>query len=142
MKLTHGQIQLIKQSWVVFRSMNPALVGDAFYSKLFVENPSLRKMFPKQMDEQYKKLIDMLSVIVARLDHLDDLSGEIAAMGRRHVQYGVRPEHYRLVGNALLWTLENGLGNDWSEEVKDAWEKCYATLADSMINASKTEPHL
>ena len=134
--MTEAQIILVKKTWKLFRDINPVLVGDTFYSKLFADNPGLRKMFPKYMDEQYKKLIDMLSVIVARLDHLDQLSEEIAAMARRHVSYGVKPQHFRLVGDALLWTLQQGLGNEWTKEVKDAWTTCYNTLANTMIAAS------
>lgn len=137
--MTEEQIALIKRTWKIFRDINPLIVGDTFYSKLFSDTPALRKMFPPYMNEQYKKLIDMLSTIVARLDHLEDLTGEIGAMAQRHVQYGVRPAHYRLVGNALLWTLEHGLGSDWTEEVKEAWTKCYTTIADTMIAASSPQ---
>jgi hemoglobin-like flavoprotein len=132
------QIALVKKSWKAFRGVDPKLIGDIFYSKLFADNPSLKKMFPSKMDEQYKKLIDMLSTIVARLDHLEELTGDIAAMARRHVDYGVRPGHYRLVGNALLWTLKNGLGKDWTPETEKAWTTCYNMLADTMINASSS----
>ena len=137
--MTEEQIILIKKTWKLFRDINPLMVGDTFYSKLFADNPGLRKMFPKYMNEQYTKLIDMLSTIVARLDHLGDLTIEIMAMARRHVQYGVKPEHYPLVGKALLWTLEQGLGKDWNEAVKEAWTKCYNTLADTMIKASSPQ---
>lgn len=136
MKLTPAQIQLVKQTWSIFRSIDSSLVGDVFYGKLFLESPSLRRMFPKQMDEQYKKLINMLSIMVARLDHIDELSADIAVMAERHVQYGVKPEHYPLVGKALLWALKNGLGKDWNEDVRDAWQKCYDVLAGIMISAS------
>ena len=136
MGLTTEEIKLIKQSWRVFRGIAPAIIGDLFYSKLFTDNPSLRKMFPKQMDEQYKKLIDMLTVIVSRLDNLDQLTSEISGMAQRHVQYGVRPAHYRLVGNALLWTLERGLGKEWNEALQTAWKNCYGILSETMINAA------
>lgn len=125
-----------KKNWKIFRGIDPAIVGDTFYSKLFSDNPAVKKMFPQQMEEQYKKLMDMLSIVVARLDRLDELADTIAEMAQRHVQYGVRPAHYKLVGNALLWTLEQGLGNDWTTAVKEAWIKCYTSLAETMINAS------
>jgi hemoglobin-like flavoprotein len=134
--MTAEQTILIKKTWKMFRSIDPALVGDAFYSKLFSDTPALRKMFPKNMNEQYRKLMDMLSTVVARLDNLNELTDDIAAMAQRHVQYGVRPAHYKLVGKALLWTLEQGLGNDWTEEVKEAWITCYTILSETMINAS------
>ena len=136
MKLTQSQIQLVKQTWSIFRSIDTELVGDVFYGRLFLENPALRRMFPKQMELQYKKLINMLSIMVARLDHIDDLAGDIAAMAERHVQYGVKPEHYPLVGKALLWALQNGLGKDWNKEVESAWQNCYEFLSDTMIKAS------
>ena len=134
--MTKEEIILIKRTWKLFREINPVVVGDTFYSKLFLENPSVRKMFPKDMNQQYQKLIDMLSTIVGRLDNLEELSSDIAAMAQRHVAYGVKPAQYQKVGEALLWTLEQGLGKDYTPEVKEAWTKCYSTLADAMINAS------
>jgi hemoglobin-like flavoprotein len=133
--MTSEQILLVKKTWKVFRGISPATVGDLFYSKLFTDNPSLRKMFPTNMEQQYQKLIDMLNAVVMRLDKLDELTEDIAAMAQRHVQYGVRPAHYKLVGAALLWTLQKGLGDDWNEEVKKAWATCYKIMADSMINS-------
>ncbi len=138
--MTSAQVTLVKKTWKVFRSLDHALVGDTFYSKLFTDNPSLRRMFPKNMEAQYRKLIDMLSIIVARLEKLDELSEEIAAMARRHVSYGVRPGHYKLVGKALLWTLEKGLGSEWTREVNNAWTACYNTIAETMIAAAAGKP--
>lgn len=132
-----SEIVLIKRSWRVFREMDPVIVGDVFYTKLFSYNKSLRRMFPSNMSQQYQKLMNMLSTIIARLDKGDELSGEINAMASRHVDYGVRPAHYKLVGNALLWTLQQGLGEDWTPEVERAWTKCYALLSESMIMAPK-----
>ena len=135
--MTDAEIRLVKQSWRTLRAIDPVIVGDLFYSKLFMANPSLRNMFPKKMDEQYNKLMDMLSVIIARLDRMDELNEDIAAMARRHVHYGVRPAHYKLVGNALLWTLRQGLGQDWTLDVEQAWTKCYSNLADTMMRATE-----
>lgn len=134
--MTPDQIVIIKKTWRIFRSMDPAIVGDAFYSKLFADMPSLRKMFPSGMNNQYQKLLDMLNAIVGRLDQLEELSDEIVAMAQRHLEYGVRPPHYKLVGNALLWTLEKGLGSDWNDEVKNAWISCYTLLSDTMIKGA------
>lgn len=123
----------------MFQQISPEVVGDAFYSKLFSSQPKLRSMFPKNMDEQYTKLVDMLSAIVTRLERMEEVTVEIKAMGRRHAGYGVRPAHYKLVGNALLWTLEKGLGNDWNEQVRSAWTDCYNLLADTMIQAAEEQ---
>jgi len=137
--MTQEQIQLVKRTWKIFRSIDPVLVGDTFYSKLFNDNPALRRMFPQNMNEQYRKLMDMISTIVARLDHLHELSDDIGAMAQRHARYGVRPGHYKLVGKALLWTMEQGLGIDWTPAVKEAWVTCYTTLSDAMISASQPQ---
>jgi hemoglobin-like flavoprotein len=137
-EMTPGQVILIKKTWKIFRSIDPVLIGDTFYSKLFADTPRLRHLFPPKMDAQYAKLIDMLNVVVARLDRFDELSADIEAMAQRHVQYGVRPAHYKLVGTALLWTLQQGLGPDWTTEVREAWNSCYTALADAMINAVNT----
>jgi hemoglobin-like flavoprotein len=134
--MNEEQIRLVKRTWKTFRNLEPSTVGDAFYTKLFSDKPGLKKMFPTNMDEQYNKLMDMLSTIVARLEKLETLSPDIAELAKRHVKYGVRPAHYKIVGNALLWTLKQGLGNDWTVEVKNAWTDCYAILSGIMINGS------
>ncbi len=74
----------------------------------------------------------MLSYMVARLDHPEQLVAEIREMGKRHLGYGVRPEHYAMVGDALLWTLERGLGTDWTPETAEAWGACYTLIAGVM----------
>ena len=130
-----SQINLVKKSWRLLRNVPPEMVADAFYSKLFLDHPELRSMFPKQMDDQYKKLIDMLSSMVARLENMEGLRQGITDMAKRHVGYGVQPKHYAMVGAALLWTLEKGLGNDWDEETAAAWGTCYGIIADSMMTA-------
>lgn len=134
--MTEKQIELVKTSWTIISGVSPELLGDVFYSKLFLHNPQLRHMFPKSMDEQYKKLMDMLSVIVIRLERQEELKADIVQMAKRHAGYGVKPAHYKMVGDALLWTLQQGLGRDWNENVKDAWEVYYQELSTTMINAA------
>jgi len=135
--MTAEQILLVKHSWKNLRNVDPSFIGDVFYTKLFFDHPKLRRMFPQSLDEQYKKLINMLSAIVSRLDHPDKMEDNIKAMGQRHETYGVKPEHYQMAGNALLWTFEKGLGKDWNEDIKDAWLACYIMLAKMMIPAAK-----
>ena len=136
--MTHEQIMLVKRSWSILQKVDPALVADVFYSKLFADKPSLRRMFPINMTDQYRKIIDMINVVVSRLDRIDELTDDIAAMAERHVGYGVKNVHYALVGNALLWTLEKGLGKDWTTDVKAAWAACYQLLTDVMVKQSHT----
>lgn len=122
----------------MIRSLDPLLVADVFYSKLFSLHPPLRKMFPADMQSQYKKLMDMLNTLVARLEDIQGTDKMIDEMAARHVLYGVRPAHYRQVGNALLWTLAKGLGPDAGATTIDAWKKWYDSLAIRMMNYSES----
>ena len=134
--LTKKEIVLIKKSWSLLGKVDPVIVGDVFYSKLFFDNPELRKMFPEDMESQYRKFVDMLNTIIARLEKIDELKGDIVAMAKRHKDYGVKPHHYNLVGVALLWTLQKGLGTEWTDEVRSAWVNCYAILSGTMITVA------
>ena len=134
--MTQDQILLIKKTWSIFREIDPVLIGDVFYSKLFFDMPQLENLFHTQKDDQSKKLVNMLSVIIGRLDNLEALTEEIKQLAIRHVQYGVKEQHYKAVGTALLWTLQQGLGKDWDEGVKEAWASCFNILSTTMINAS------
>ncbi|TMI83494.1 MAG: hemoglobin [Bacteroidetes bacterium] len=120
----------------MFRDIDPVLIGDVFYSKLFIDVPHLRHLFKTSRDVQSRKLIDMLSAIVGRLDRLDELTEDIQQLAIRHVSYGAKPEHYRAIGRTLIWTLKQGLGGDWTPEIEDAWTSCYKTLSDTMIKAA------
>jgi nitric oxide dioxygenase len=134
--LSAKEIALVKKSWISIRKIDPLIISDVFYGKLFYDNPELRKMFPQNMEGQYAKFIDMLDTIITRLEKLDELKGDIVQMAKRHAGYGVRPEHYNLVGKAWLWTLQKTLGNDWNSELRTAWVNCYAVLSGTMIVAS------
>jgi len=134
--LTKKEIVLIKKSWSLIRKIDPVVAGDIFYSKLFFDNPELRKIFPEDMTSQCRKLIEMLNTIVERLEKIDELKGDIADMAKRHEGYGVKPEHYNMVGVALLRTLQKGLGTEWTDQVRSAWINCYAILSGTMITVT------
>lgn len=91
-------------------------------------------MFPADMTEQRKKLMAMLVAVVNGLANLDSILPAASALARRHVAYGARAEHYPVVGSALLWTLEKGLGEAWTPELADAWTAAYGTLSGFMIS--------
>ena len=135
--MTPQQIALVQNSWRLLRGLDPLLIGDLFYSKLFLDHPEVRSMFPKDMAGQHEKLIEKFNIIIARLDHLEDLKNDIAALARRHVGYGVRPHQSAFVGAALLWTLERGLGDDWTAAVAEAWKACYGLLSATMIQSTE-----
>jgi nitric oxide dioxygenase len=108
-----------------------------FYARLFELDPSLRPLFRGDIQEQGRKLMAMLSTAVAALERLDGLTPTLRQLGVRHADYGVREEHYSTVGTALLWTLEKGLGPDFTAEVRAAWIAVYTFLADTMIEAAR-----
>ncbi|MBC7885117.1 MAG: hemoglobin [Saprospiraceae bacterium] len=130
------QIKIVKKTWKILMGVDPKIIGDAFYSKLFSDQPSIRKLFPHDMNQQYTKLVDMLSSIIMNLDHPYIVSPGIIAMAKRHSGYGVKPIHYAMVGNALLWTLKEGLGTEWNQDIEEAWTSWYQTLAEAMIQNS------
>jgi hemoglobin-like flavoprotein len=134
--MTPHQISLIKTSWEKLKKINSVLVGDVFFSKLFLEAPEVQSLFRSSRIEQANKLITTLAVIVAQLEQLDKLTHAIEQLAIRHVSYGVKPQHYKLVGIALLWSLEHLLNENWNEELREAWNRCYDLLPQSMIHAT------
>jgi hemoglobin-like flavoprotein len=108
-----------------------------FYQKLFELDPSLRSLFPADMTEQRKKLMQMITAAVKGLDRLEQLVPVVRDLGRRHYGYAVLEKDYDTVGQALLWTLEMGLGRAFTPEVKEAWAAVYALLATTMKDAAR-----
>ena len=134
--LTAAQKTLVQDSFAAIVS----IADDAavlFYQRLFEIDPSLRAMFPADMFEQRKKLIQMLAAAVKGLDHLDRLVPALEDLGRRHAGYGVLDAHYDTVGAALLWTLGAGLGDAFTPEVKEAWTTVYGLIASTMQTAGR-----
>ena len=110
-----------------------------FYTKLFELDPALKPLFPNSeegMSAQGNKLMSMLASAVAGLNNLDMLVPVLENLGKRHVEYKVEPSHYDTVGAALLGTLEAGLGDDFTPDVKEAWTTVYGTMSSVMIKAS------
>jgi len=81
----------------------------------------------------------MISYVIAKLDNLEEIAGEVGKLAVRHSAYGVRAEHYAMVGEALLWTLEKGLQESWNAETEEAWTVCYRILSNAMIVASSQD---
>ena len=133
--MTDEQVRLVQESFAKVRPISE-VAADLFYKKLFELDPSLRQMFKGDMKEQGKKLMSTLSFAVNGLTRLDTIVGAVEDLGRKHVGYGVKPEHYNTVGVALLWTLEQGLGDAFTPDVKFAWTEVYGLLAGVMQNAT------
>ena len=128
---TLTQIELVQNTFAVIAP----IADDAaalFYRRLFEIDPSLESMFRGDMAEQRRKLMFMLTAAVKGLPRLDRLIPVLEDLGRRHVHYGVVDAHYDTVGQALIWTLEKGLGSAFTPEVRDAWITVYGVLAATM----------
>ena len=133
--VTNRQKALVQESFATVAQ----IADDAaalFYRRLFEIDPSLRHMFRGDMAEQRRKLMQMLTAAVKGLDRLEQLVPVVEDLGRRHDGYGVKDEHYETVGAALLWTLEKGLGDAFTPEVKEAWATVYGLLASVMKTAA------
>jgi len=131
--MTPDQIALVQQSFAKVAPISEA-AAVIFYDRLFEVTPSVKPMFPADMTEQRKKLMATLAVVVGGLGNLESVLPAASALAKRHVGYGAKPEHYPVVGGALLWTLEKGLGDSWTPEVADAWTAAYGTLSGYMIS--------
>ena len=128
--MTPRQIALIRQSWVKVQPVSEQ-AARIFYDRLFEIAPELRALYRGDLRQQGEKLMVMLSVVIHGLERLDTLAS-VQDLGARHARYGVRPEHYDAVGEALLWTLERGLSASFTGEVKEAWLAFYRRLASRM----------
>lgn len=129
--MTPRQIELVQAS---FADVKPiaATAADLFYDRLFKLDPQLRPLFRNDMQQQGQMLMSMIGAAVNGLSNLEALAPVVRKLGARHVGYGVRDEHYAVVGAALIWTLEQGLGAKFTPEVREAWTQTYGLLADVM----------
>jgi nitric oxide dioxygenase len=130
--MTPDQIKAIKESFAKVAPISEQAAA-LFYGRLFEIAPSVKPLFRGDMVEQGRKLMATLAVVVSGLGDLQAILPAASALAKRHVGYGVKPIHYPIVGEALLWTLERGLGADWTPELADAWSDAYGVLSDYMI---------
>jgi nitric oxide dioxygenase len=138
-EMTPDQIKLVQQSFAKVAPISDQ-AATIFYNRLFEVAPAVKVMFPEDMTEQRKKLMATLAVVVNGLSDLPSILPAASALAIRHVSYGARREHYPVVGAALLWTLEQGLGSAWTSEVAGAWTAAYDTLSSYMITEAYGRP--
>src|SRR5215471_19142907 len=129
--MTSRQIELVQES---FQLVTPILdtATTLFYERLFQLDESLRSMFRSPREEQARKLAHVLTVVVKGLSRPEQILPAVEELGRRHNGYGVQPDHYDTVGAALLWTLQTGLGDAFTSEVREAWSSAYQFLSSAM----------
>jgi len=128
------QKKLVQTSFAQVRTIAETAAA-LFYRRLFELDPTLRPLFKGDLKEQGRKLMDMLGLAVKGLDRPEALLPALATMGRRHAGYGVKEQDYETVGEALLWTLEQGLGPGFTPEIREAWTVLYKLVADTMLAA-------
>lgn len=135
--MTPEKIALVQESFAkVVPIADQAAV--LFYDRLFDIAPEVKPMFHGDMAEQRRKLMATLGVVVAGLTRLETVLPAASALAKKHVTYGVKDEHYPIVGSALLWTLEKGLGDGWTPDVAEAWTTAYGTLSGYMISEAQS----
>jgi len=134
--MTPQQIERVKSTWAQVLPIQDQ-AAKLFYGRLFELDPSVKPMFPDDLSAQGRKLMTTINVAVNALGRLDSIRPVVVEMGRRHVGYGVVDGHYDTVGEALLWTLEQGLGDTFTPEVKEAWTLTYTSIADVMKEGAK-----
>jgi hemoglobin-like flavoprotein len=129
--MEQAQVQLVQQSWKNVAAMGPPAAA-LFYQNLFSADPSLRPLFKGDMDEQGKKLLQMIGAAVGKLNDLPTLVPILQSLGQRHAGYGVKSADYQTVGGALLKTLEQGLGDKFTPATKSAWTQVYGVMTQVM----------
>lgn len=133
--MTPEQIDEIQASFAKVAPIAPAAAA-IFYDRLFTIAPEVKPLFKGDMPEQGMRLMTTLGVVVNGLKNLDAVVPVAQQLAVRHVGYGVTAEHYAPVGAALIWTLEQGLKDDFTPEVREAWMAAYNTLSGAMIAAA------
>lgn len=131
------QVKLVQESWALVEPIADT-AAELFYGRLFETAPEVKPLFSGDMKSQGRKLMAMITVAVKGLSNLESIVPAVQDLGKRHVKYNVKEEHYAVVGSSLLWTLEQGLGEKFTPDTKEAWATVYGVLSSTMIDAAKT----
>jgi nitric oxide dioxygenase len=137
--MTPDQVKSIQESFAKVAPISEQAAA-LFYGRLFEIAPEVKPLFRGDMKEQGRKLMTTLAVVVNGLTDLNAILPAASALAKRHVAYGVTPSHYAPVGAALLWTLERGLGGQWTQELAAAWAAAYGVLSSYMIGEAYGRP--
>jgi hemoglobin-like flavoprotein len=130
------QVRIVQETFEKVRTISET-AAELFYKRLFELNPSFKSLFKGDMKKQGRMLMQMIDYAVKGLDEPDTILPTIQDLGKRHVGYGVKEEYYCTVGESLLWTLEQGLGSDFTPEAKEAWTEAYKLLSGVIIDAAR-----
>jgi hemoglobin-like flavoprotein len=130
--VTPDQVKAIQDSFKLVAPISDQAAA-IFYGRLFEIAPAVKPLFRGDMTEQGRKLMATLGVVVNSLGNLEAVLPAASALAKRHVDYGVKAEDYTPVGAALLWTLQQGLGEHWTPQLEEAWGAAYTLLSGYMI---------
>ncbi len=134
--MNDDQVAIVQKTFEKVRPISDT-AAELFYKRLFELNPSFKSLFKGDMKKQGRMLMQMIDFAVKGIDEPETILPTIQDLGKRHVGYGVKEEYYGTVGEALLWTLEQGLGSDFTPEAKEAWTEAYKLLSGVMIDAAR-----
>ncbi|HLK66925.1 MAG TPA: globin domain-containing protein [Bryobacteraceae bacterium] len=137
--MTPGQKHAIRRSFPTVAALAKP-ISMLFYGRLFQVDPQLRPMFKQDIEVQGRKLMDMLAALMSQLDSFEDVLPALKALGQRHVGYGVRAEHYPLVGTSLLWAISVTLDEDFYPELREAWSALIEIVARVMMEGAAELP--
>ena len=130
--LTNRQIELLQSSFDLVRPIAET-AGMLFYERIFTLAPDTRVLFDDDLPRQAARTMAAVGTVVDGLHDLDDVAAFLVRLGARHARYGVRPEHFDVVGAALLWTLEQGLGDAFTADVREAWTAAWGIITGAML---------
>lgn len=126
-------VELLEKSFNLVRSREDEF-SSQFYATLFLDSPATKPLFSStHIGEQGKKLFASLVLVVDSLRKPEMLENALKGLGTRHVKYGVLPEHYPMVGSALLKTFGSVLKDEWTDEIKQAWIDAYGGVSQLML---------
>ncbi|MEN3615712.1 globin domain-containing protein [Plantactinospora sp. ZYX-F-223] len=132
--------QLLKESWTLVEDRRDKVAG-YFYARMFLSDPALRTLFPVQMDSQRDRLLEAIVTAVQTIDDPENFDEYLRSLGRDHRKYHVRPEHYDLMGTALLAALPEVAGEHWTLEYDQAWRDAYRVIAERMQAGAADDPN-
>jgi len=133
--LTEKQIELIQDSFGLVIPISDT-AASIFYTRLFEIAPEVKPLFHNDIELQGRKLMEMLTYLVGSLADLEEIIPAIEGLAKRHVAYGIKNEYYQFVGESLIFTLEKGLADEFTPEVKEAWVALYTLLSKTMIDST------
>jgi nitric oxide dioxygenase len=136
--MTPEQISLVQQSFALVEPVADDAAA-LFYRRVFELAPEVQPLFTNDMTEQGRKLMTVLSAVVRGLGEPEQIRPVATRLAAYHARYGLEPDHYDIVGAALLWTLRTGLGDSFTAEMEEAWSEAYTVLAATMMDATPVD---